>query len=173
MPPLEHPTSPVLPAGVFTAMVKLPGPEIMEDVIVTVNSVLFTTTVGIVVPLKTTTEAATKWLPVALSRKVGGIFENTTELGEIEERIGAGRALPHSGFNELHPGRSRKPISKVISRQPARPIRPKEGIGLVYAETTSLTVNHSAYDWVLRRPVVWFPPEQPAKDDLATVKERQ
>lgn len=133
VPPLEHPTSPVLPAGVCTATVKLPGPEIMEDVIVTVSSVLFTTVVGIAVPLNITTDEATKWLPVALRRKVGGIFENTTELGEIEARIGAGRALPHSGFNELHPGRSRKPISKVISKQPARPIRPEQDMSSVYA----------------------------------------
>ena len=37
VPPLEQPRLPVLPAGVFTETLKLPGARIMEDVIVAVS----------------------------------------------------------------------------------------------------------------------------------------
>jgi len=55
-------------------------------------------------PLKTTTEEATKWQPVAVMMKLGGSCEKTMVAGEIELRIGAGRALLQRGFRELHPG---------------------------------------------------------------------
>ena len=60
VPPLEQPRSPVLPAGVLTTTSKLPGAEIMEDVIVTFSWELLATVVARVAPLKTTTEEETK-----------------------------------------------------------------------------------------------------------------
>jgi hypothetical protein len=124
VPPLEQPRSPVVPAGVWTRAVKLPGAGIMEDVIVTVSWELLMTVVARVAPLKTTTEEATKWLPVAVMMKLGGSCEKTMVAGEIELRIGAGRALPQRGFSELHPGRS----NSTTSHELVRTIRRKEGM---------------------------------------------
>lgn len=111
VPPLEQPRSPLLPAGVCTTILKLPGAGIMEEAILTVSAELLTTTVARVAPLKTTTEEDTKWLPVAVSTKLGGSCEKTMVAGEIELRTGAGRALPQSGFTVLQPGRSRSTAS--------------------------------------------------------------
>jgi hypothetical protein len=61
--------------------------------------------------LKTTTEEETKWLPVAIMTKLGGSCEKTMVCGDIELRIGSGRALPHRGFSVLHPGRSKSTTS--------------------------------------------------------------
>ncbi len=83
----------------------------MEEAILTVSAELLTTTVARVAPLKTTTEEDTKWLPVAVSTKLGGSCEKTMVAGEIELRTGAGRALPQSGFTVLQPGRSRSTAS--------------------------------------------------------------
>src|SRR5208282_6607205 len=63
VPPLEQPRSPVLPPGVCTTTLKLPGAGIMEDVMVTVSSEVLITVVARGAPLKTTTEEETKWLP--------------------------------------------------------------------------------------------------------------
>ena len=57
--------------------------------------------------MKTTTEEETNWLPVAVMTKLGGNSEKTTVAGEIELRIGDGRALLQSGFSALQPGRSK------------------------------------------------------------------
>ena len=106
VPPLEQPRLPVLPDGVCTATLKVPGAGIMEELIVTVAWELLSTEVARVAPLKTTSEDATNWVPVAVSTKLGGSCEKTTVAGEIELRSGAGRELPQRGFSALHPGRS-------------------------------------------------------------------
>jgi hypothetical protein len=116
VPPLEQPTSPLLPAGVCTATLKLPGAGIMEELMVTVSWELLFTAVARVTPLKTSTEEETNWLPVAVSAKLGGNCEKITVVGEIELRIGAGRALPQRGFSALHPGKSKSATSIELRR---------------------------------------------------------
>ena len=74
---------------------------------------LFTVVVR-VVPLKTTTEKETKWLPVAVMTKLGCNCAKTSVAGEIESRTGTGRALPQRGFNMLHPGRSNSTTSHEL-----------------------------------------------------------
>jgi hypothetical protein len=124
VPPLEQPSSPVLPAGVCTTTLKLPAAGIIEDVTLTVSSELLITVVARVAPLKTTTEDATKWLPVAVMTKLGGSFEKTNVDGEIELRLGVGRALPHKGFSALQPGRS----NSTTNHELRRTIRHEEGM---------------------------------------------
>ena len=99
----------------------------MDDVMLTVISELLITAVSTVAPLKTTTEEETKWLPVAVMTKLGGSFEKTMVPGEIELRLGLGRALPHKGFSVLHPGRSDTTTSHEIKRT----IRHEEGMNSV------------------------------------------
>jgi len=72
-----------------------------------VSSELLTTVVATVAPLKTTSEEETNWLPVAVRTKLGGSCEKTMVVGEIESRLGVGRALPQSGFSALQPGKSK------------------------------------------------------------------
>jgi hypothetical protein len=74
--------------------------------------------------LKTTTEEETKRLPVAVMMKLGGSCEKTMVCGEIELRIGTGRALPHKGFSVLHPGRNKS----TTSHEQIRTIRQEEGM---------------------------------------------
>ena len=116
VPPLEQPTLPLLPAGVCTVTLKLPGAGIMEELMVTVTWELLFTAVTRVAPLKTTTEEETNWLPAAVSTKLGGNCEKMTVVGEIELRIGTGRALPQSGFSALHPGKSKSTTSSELRR---------------------------------------------------------
>ena len=116
VPPLEQPRSPVVPPGVCTTTLKLPKAGIIADVIVAVSSELLITAVARVTPLKTTTDAETKWLPVAVRMKLGGSSEKTMVVGEIELRTGAGRALPQRGFSELHPGSSNSTASHQLRR---------------------------------------------------------
>jgi hypothetical protein len=54
----------------------------------------------------TTTEDETNWLPFTLRRKPACTWARVIEVGEREAMIGAGRALPQSGFSALQPGRS-------------------------------------------------------------------
>jgi hypothetical protein len=124
LPPLEQPTSPVLPAGVCTRTVKAPAAGIIEDVMVTVSSALLFTEVVREAPLKTTTDVETNLPPVAVRTKLGGKCEKTIVAGEIELRMGTGRALPQSGFSALQPGMNK---SKAISEL-GRAIRRKEGM---------------------------------------------
>jgi hypothetical protein len=100
-------------------MLKPPGAGIMDDVIVTVSWEPLFTAVGRTTPFRTTTEEETKSLPVAERAKLGGNCEKTIIVGEIELRIGAGRALPQSGFSALHPVRSRSATKSEMS-QPLR-----------------------------------------------------
>jgi hypothetical protein len=118
-----------LPAGVCTATLKVPGAGIIEAVMLAVSWELLTTVVVRVAPLKTITEEETKWLPFAVRMKLGGSCENTSVVGEIESRLGMGRALPQRGFRALHPGRS----ESAASNEPRRTIRHREGIRRVYA----------------------------------------
>jgi hypothetical protein len=115
-----------LPAGVFTTTLKLPAAGIIEDVISAVSSELLTTVVARVAPLKTITEEETKWPPVAVSTKLGGSCEKAMVAGEIELRLGLGRALPQRGFKVLHPGRSESATSHELRRT----IRQEEDITL-------------------------------------------
>jgi hypothetical protein len=96
----------------------------MEEVMEAVSCELLTTVVATVAPLNTTTEEATKCLPFAVMMKLGGSCEKSMVAGEIESRIGAGRALPHRGFSELHPDRS----NSTTSHELVRTIRWKEGM---------------------------------------------
>ena len=114
MPPLEQPRLPVLPAGVCTTTLKLPAAGIMEDMMLAVSSELLITLLATVAPLKTNTDEETNWLPVAVRTKLGGSCEKTMVVGEIESRLGAGRALPQSGFSALHPGRSKSMTSHEL-----------------------------------------------------------
>ena len=116
VPPLEQPRLPVLPAGVCTVMLKLPGAGIMEEPMVTVSCELLFTAVARVAPSRTTTEEETNWPPVAVSTKLGGNCEKTMVVGEIELSIGTGRALPQRGFSALHPGRSKSMTSSELRR---------------------------------------------------------
>lgn len=88
---------------------------------------LLTTVVARVTPLKITTEEATKWPPVAVRTKLGGSCAKASVAGEIDARLGDGRALPQSGFSALHPGRSKS----MTSNEPTRTIRQEDGIGSV------------------------------------------
>ena len=127
VPPLEQPRSPVVPPGVCTTTLKLPGAGIMEDVMVAVSSEVLITMVARGAPLKTTTEEETKRLPVAVMTKLDGNSEKTMVVGEIELRIGAGRALRQRGFSALHPGRSKSTTSHELRRM----IRQEEGMSSV------------------------------------------
>lgn len=86
----------------------------MEDVTLAVSWELLITLVARVAPLKTTTEEETKSVPIAVRTKLGGSWEKTMVAGEIELRRGAGRALPQSGFNALHAGRSKSMTSHEL-----------------------------------------------------------
>jgi hypothetical protein len=88
----------------------------MEDVTLAVSWELLTTVVARVAPLKTITEEATKWPPVAVRTKLGGSCEKTMVVGEIELRLGEGRALPQRGFSALQPDRSKSATSHELWR---------------------------------------------------------
>ena len=76
---------------------------------------------GSVVPLNTITDEETKWPPVRFREKLDGNCENAMVVGDTESRIGAGRALPQSGFRDLQPGRSsnktKSPAQVVVGRK--------------------------------------------------------
>lgn len=63
VPPLEQPISPEFPLGVLTFTTAVPGAEIAPVVIVACNSSLLTSVVLSAVPLITTAEDATNWVP--------------------------------------------------------------------------------------------------------------
>ena len=60
LPPLEHPKSEEVPAGVCTWTVYFPGAETIDEVIVTSSCVSLTTVVETVLPLNMTTDEETK-----------------------------------------------------------------------------------------------------------------
>jgi hypothetical protein len=94
----------------------------MDDVMVTVSWELLVTEVASVAPLNLTTEAETNLLPVAVSVKLAGNCEKIIVFGEIELRIGTGRALPQRGFSALHAGSNKR----TVSSKPRQPIRKEE-----------------------------------------------
>jgi hypothetical protein len=124
VPPLEQPSAPLLPAGVFTTTVKLPGAGMAEAVTVAVSWVLLTTVLVSVTPLNSIVEDETKCFPVAVITKLGGSWEKISVSGQIEVRLGSGRALPHRGFSALQPGRLQSTTTKKLTR----PIRREEGM---------------------------------------------
>ena len=67
VPPLEQARLPVVPPGVLTVTLAVPGPDIWAVVIVACNSSLLTNVVASAFPLMTTTEAETNWLPFTVS----------------------------------------------------------------------------------------------------------
>jgi hypothetical protein len=132
VPPLEHPTSDVLPAGVCTATLKVPGAPIIDALMVALSCELLVTAVVMTVPLKSNTEEETNWAPVAVSTKLGDTCEKAIMLGEIELRLGAGRALPQSGFRALHPVNA----TRITSSASARPI------------PVMMFMNEASFSWV-------------------------
>jgi hypothetical protein len=103
-----------LPEGVCTCTLKLPAAGTMEDVTLAVSWELLTTVVARGAPLMSMTEEATKWPPVAV--RGCGSCAKTIVVGEIELRLGEGRALPQRGFSALQPGRSKSATSHKLWR---------------------------------------------------------
>ena len=93
VPPLLQPISPEFPLGVLTVTLAVPGAEIKAVVIVTCNCWLLMTVVLSVVPLMTTTEDETNWLPFTVRRKPCCTSANVIVVAERDPIIGAGRAL--------------------------------------------------------------------------------
>src|ERR1035438_4647282 len=60
------------------------------------------------VPLMTTTEDETNWLPFMVRRKPCCPSANVMLVAERDPIIGAGRALPQKGLNALQPGKNSK-----------------------------------------------------------------
>lgn len=90
----------------------------------TVSWELLISVVARVAPLKITTEAETKWLPLAVRTKLGCNWAKTSVAGEIEVRLGEGRALPQRGFRALHPVR----IKSTASNETRSTIRDEGGM---------------------------------------------
>jgi hypothetical protein len=103
VPPLLHPRFPEFPLGVVTFTLAVPEAEISAVVIVTCNSPAFGTCVASVVPLMTTTEDETKWLPFTVSRNPCCTWAKVMVAGERLEMAGAGRELEQRGFSALQP----------------------------------------------------------------------
>jgi hypothetical protein len=93
LPPLSHPRSPEFPAGVFTQ-----------------------TLLAIWALLITTTEDATKLLPLIFRMNVPNTSASVTVVGLIEVNTGTGRELPHSGLIAEQPGRAHAPATTSVSK---------------------------------------------------------
>ena len=115
VPPLVQPRSPEFPLGVSTVTLAVPRAEIKAVVIVTCNSSLLTTVVLSVVPLMTTTEDETNWLPFTVRRKPCCTSANVIVVGERDPIIGAGRALPQRGLSALQSGRNSNVSRSALS----------------------------------------------------------
>jgi hypothetical protein len=103
VPPLLQPRFPEFPLGVLTFTLAVPVAEITAVVIMVCNCWLLVARVLRVVPLTTTTEDETKWLPFTVSKKPFCTCASVTVLGESDPITGAGRELPHKGLRALHP----------------------------------------------------------------------
>ena len=114
VPPLVQPRLLEFPPGVLTATAAVPTSVISELVSVTCSCLLLTIVVGRVAPLKTTTEAETKLLPFKDKTTPLSTSASVTEVGEMELRLGEGRALPHRGLSELQPGSASKVIKRAV-----------------------------------------------------------
>src|SRR5579872_2071900 len=115
VPPLVQPRLPEFPLGVLMVTLAVPGPVMNAVVSVTCNWELLRTCVIRVVPLITTTEDETIWLPFTVSTNPCCTCANVTVVTEREERDGAGRALPQSGLRALQPCRTSMASSSVLS----------------------------------------------------------
>jgi len=103
VPPLLQPRFPEVPLGVLTFTLAVPVAEITAVVIMVCNCWLLVARVLRVVPLTTTTEDETKWLPFTVSKKPFCTCASVTVLGDSDPITGAGRELPHKGLRALHP----------------------------------------------------------------------
>ena len=89
VPPLEQPTSLVLPLGVTTFTVTFPGPVITLVVSITCNCWPLVAEAARVLPLITISDAGTNWLPFTVS--ITPLFctsENLTVLGRKRRNQG-------------------------------------------------------------------------------------
>src|SRR5271166_2613163 len=68
-----------------------------------------------VVPLMTTTEDETNWLPFTVRRKPCCTSANVIVVAERDPITGAGRALPQRRFSALQPGKNNKASSSALS----------------------------------------------------------
>src|SRR5581483_3887344 len=101
VPPLEQPTSPLLPLGVITFTFTEPGPEITAVLRVTCSFCELRAVAASAFPFTTISDAGTKLLPVTVSVTPCCTSAKLTELGEIEPIMGAGRTLPQKGLRAL------------------------------------------------------------------------
>jgi hypothetical protein len=76
-----------------------------------------------VVPLMTTTEDETKWLPFTVRRKPAFTSANVIVVAESDPITGAGLALPHRGFSALQPGKNGRTSRSALSCRKETPIR--------------------------------------------------
>ena len=100
-PPLVQPKSPVFPLGVDTLTVTGPGPEITPVVSIIFSFSLLTIVAPSVLPLITTWDEDTNWLPLIVSITPLSTSEKATVLGASDAMSGAGLELVQKGFNVL------------------------------------------------------------------------
>src|ERR1041385_7533325 len=98
------------PAGVLTDTFADPGAVIKSLGIATCSCVLLWTVVVNVVPLITTTEDETNFLPVTVRTNPCCAWARVIVVLDSETIAGAGRALPHKGLSALQPGRRSRAI---------------------------------------------------------------
>jgi hypothetical protein len=98
-----QPRSAEFPLGVLTVTFTAPGPEISPLVSFTVNFLSVITFALRVLPLMTTSDAATKLLPFTVTRTPCCTCAKVTEEGASDPISGAGLALPQNGFRVLLP----------------------------------------------------------------------
>src|SRR4051812_3834712 len=100
VPPLVQPRLLEFPPGVSTATAAVPASVIKVLVSVTCNCLLLVMVVGKAAPLKITTEAETKLLPLTERTTPLSNSARVTESGDRVEILGAGRALEQRGLSE-------------------------------------------------------------------------
>lgn len=115
VPPLVQPRLPEFPLGVLMVTLAVPGPVMSAVVSMACNWDLLRTSVLRVVPLITTTEDDTMWLPFTVSKNPCCTCANVMVVTEREEIDGAGRVLPQRGFRALQPCRTSTASSNVLS----------------------------------------------------------
>lgn len=73
------------------------------------------TVVASVVPLMTTTEDETNWLPFTVRRKPSCTSANVIVVAERDPITGAGRVFPQKGLSALQPGKNSKESKSALS----------------------------------------------------------
>src|SRR5581483_1178035 len=101
VPPLEQPTSPLLPLGVVTFTFTGPGPEMTAVLSVTCNRCALIAVAANGLPFTTISDAGTKLLPLTVNNTPCCTSAKVTVLGEMEPIAGAGRTFPQNGFRAL------------------------------------------------------------------------